>query len=62
MNLPQNTKSGVHIAAGSHNVLGFRMWKVGKKEEGRWEIVFNGAKINVVRWVVKTPNLSLKIS
>jgi len=39
MNLTQNTKSSVHIVAGSHSVLGSRMWKVGKKEGGRWEIV-----------------------
>jgi len=62
MNLPQNTKSSVHIATGSHSVLGSRVWKVGKKEGGRWEIVFNRAQINVVRWVVKTPTLRLQIS
>lgn len=38
MNLRQNTKSSVHIAAGSHIVLRSSMWKVGKKEGGRWEI------------------------
>jgi hypothetical protein len=39
MNLPQNTKSSVYIAAGSHSILGSSMWKVGRKEGEKWEIV-----------------------